>query len=126
MSIEALWALQFTGFNVGGGQIRAAKSGGVIVIETNRIFGGDSWQFYTGSYERDSKTGKLTVRIQTGVHSTDGGSSIFGGPPQVQVLTGVIQVSSDQQTATATLTVEGSPHMSIYANLTRVAELPNP
>jgi hypothetical protein len=124
MSIEALWALQFTGFNIGAGQIRAAKSGGVIVIESSRIFGGDSWQWYTGSYARDVKTGRLTVRIQTGVHSTDGGESIFGGPPQAQVLVGEIQVSHDQQTATAQLAVEGSPQMTIYANLTRVAELP--
>jgi hypothetical protein len=61
MSIEALWAVQFTGYNAGGGQVRAAKSGGVIVVESSRIFGGDSWQWYTGRYDRDIKTGRLTV-----------------------------------------------------------------
>jgi hypothetical protein len=120
MSIEALWAVKFTGVQ----GVRLAKSGGIIVIESNRIFGGDTWQWYTGTYDRDTKTGRLTCRIKTGVHFTDGGQSIFGGPLQAQILVGEIQVSDDLRTMTANLTVEGSPQMKLSATLTRVAELP--
>jgi hypothetical protein len=119
MSIEALWAVQFTGVN----GVRMASSGGVIVIETNRIFGGDSWQWYTGNYTREP-SGRLTCRIQTGVYNTQGGQSIFGGPLRPQVLLGDIQVGADQKTMAATLTVEGNPQMKLTATLTRVAELP--
>ena|ERR1035441_10297228 len=126
MSIEALWAVQFTGFTAGAGvsPTRVAKSGGVIVIETGRLFGGDTWQWYTGTYDRDPKTGRLTFHIQTGVHFTQGGESIFGGALQPQKLVGDVQVSADQQTMTAKLTVVGSPHMTMLATLTRVDELP--
>jgi hypothetical protein len=123
MSIEALWAVQFTGYNTGGGIVRAAKSGGVIVLETGRIFGGDSWQWYTGKYDRNSN-GTYTVTIQTGVHFREGGQSIFGGPLQAQKLVGEVQVSADQRTATALLTVEGMPNMTLSATLTWVAPLP--
>lgn len=120
MTIEALWAVQFVGIH----GVRQAKSGGVIVIESNRIFGGDSWQWYTGTYDRDIKTGRLAVRMTTGVHYTDGGLSIFGGPLRSLKLVGEVEVSDDQRTATAQLSVEGSPNMTMHATLTRVAELP--
>jgi hypothetical protein len=69
MSIEALWAVQFTGAH----GVRLARSGGVIVLEAGRIFGGDSWQWYTGKYDRNPN-GTYTVSIQTGVHFREGGS----------------------------------------------------
>jgi hypothetical protein len=121
MSIEALWAVEFTGAS----GFRIAKSGGVIVIETGKIFGGDSWQWYTGTYEQGGK-GKLSVRLQTGVHYTQGGQSIFGGPLRPLVLVGDVQVAPDHQSATANLAVEGVAGMHLSATLTRVAELPNP
>jgi hypothetical protein len=121
MSIEALWAVQFTGVN----GVRRATSGGVIVIETGRIFGGDSSMWYTGKYDRvESAKGRFTVRIQTGVHFTEGFQSIFGGALGAQVLLGDIQVAPDQNSMAAMLTVEGNPQMKLTATLTRVAELP--
>jgi hypothetical protein len=119
MSIEALWAVQFTGAN----GARLAKSGGVIVLETGRIFGGDTWQWYTGNYERNSN-GTYKVSIQTGVHNREGGQSIFGGPLQAQKLVGEVQLSVDQQTMSANLTVEGAPQMRLTATLKWVAPLP--
>jgi hypothetical protein len=58
MNIEALWAVQFTGANAA----RIAKSGGVIVTETDRIFGGDTWMWYTGD---------LSPRGRGAVHRPD-------------------------------------------------------
>jgi hypothetical protein len=121
MSIEALWAVEFVGAN----GARVAKSGGVIVIETDQILGGDSWQWYVGTYTQQGK-GRLTVRLQTGVHYSVGGQSIFGGPLRPMVLIGDVDVSVDHKSATANLTVEGSPGMRLVAALKRVAELPNP
>jgi hypothetical protein len=120
MSIEALWAIEFTGVH----GVRAATSGGVIVVESSRVFGGDSWQWYTGKYERDQNSNVLKCQITTGVHHTAGGQSIFGGPLQAMRMAGTLQVASDQQTMQARLTVEGHPEMVLQATLTRVAELP--
>jgi hypothetical protein len=119
MNIEALWAVQFTGANAA----RIAKSGGVIVTETDRIFGGDTWMWYTGTYHRED-AGRFAVRIQTGVHNQTGGESIFGGPLRPMVLVGEFQLAKDMQTATANLTVEGQAGMRLTATLTRRAELP--
>lgn len=119
MSIEALWAVQFTGVH----GIRQPKSGGVIVLESGRIFGGDSWCWYTGKYERHA-TGLYTFQIDVGVHFTEGGQSIFGGPLVPLTLDGDVRVSDDQRTMTAKLTVDGSPANIVHASLTWVAPLP--
>jgi hypothetical protein len=119
MNIEALWAVDFAGAH----GVRLAKSGGVMVLETGRMFGGDTWMWYTGKYERKAD-GTYAVSIQTGVHHTDGGISIFGGQLQAQKLIGEVQVSADLRSMTGRLTVEGSPQKILTATLTRVAELP--
>jgi hypothetical protein len=119
MSIEALWAVRFAGAH----GVRVATSTGVIILETGRIFGGDSWTFYTGRYERNAN-GTYKVSIQTGVYNNEGGLDIFGGPLQARKLSGEIRVADDQRTMAGTVTVDGVPQMVITATLTRVAELP--
>jgi hypothetical protein len=119
MSIEALWAVNFTGAN----GVRVAKSGGVIVVETGRVFGGDTWMWYTGKYKLDS-SGVANCEITTGVHHTAGGESIFGGPLRPLQMAGTLKIAPDHETMQAHLTVEGSPQMVLQATLTRVAELP--
>ena len=121
MNIEALWAIQFSGANFS----RAITSGGVIVVDDGRIFGGDTWQWYTGTYDRDQKTGQLTFRIKTGVHYADGGQSVFGGSLEPLKLVGNVEISADLRTMYAKLTVEGDPRMRIDAILARAAELPS-
>ena len=119
MSIEALWAVQFTGVN----GLRLAKSGGVLVVETGRVFGGDTWQWYVGTYQRIGDR-QYSIQLETGTHNTVGGESIFGGPLRAQKYTGSIQVAEDQQSMSASLVVVGQPTMALTVSLTRVAELP--
>lgn len=45
--IEALYVVEFGDVAPGGGSYR---NGGVAVLETNRIFGGDSSYYYIGRY----------------------------------------------------------------------------
>lgn len=47
MSVEGMWALLSGDFK------NAEFAGGVIVLETNRLFGGDSALAYVGTYEID-------------------------------------------------------------------------
>jgi hypothetical protein len=44
--VEALYVLEF-------GDVRSPdfRNGGVVVLETNRVFGGDSGYYYVGNYE---------------------------------------------------------------------------
>jgi hypothetical protein len=121
MSIEALWSIDFTGVN----DDSIAKSGGVVVFETGRVFGGDTWQLYTGGYSR-ADDGRLKIEIATDVHHMDGGQSIFGGPLRAMQLSGFAQVMADQNAMFVTLEVVGQSKMWLAATLKRVAELPNP
>src|SRR4051794_24899225 len=45
MSIEGMWAVYFG--DVDGGQVNS----GIVVLETERIFGGDSFIAYLGTYQ---------------------------------------------------------------------------
>jgi hypothetical protein len=118
MSVEALWAVEFTG----AAGLRIAKSGGVLVLETGRLFGGDTWMWYTGSYKRQDG-GTYEIFLQSGVHNRAGGQSIFGEPLQPRRYVGVANVLDDKHLS-ARMTVEGSPQLVLTATLTRVAELP--
>jgi hypothetical protein len=46
MSIEALWAVRFGH----AGSPNIGLNGGVVVLESGRLFGGDSWFAYVGNY----------------------------------------------------------------------------
>jgi len=43
-SVEALWTIDFD-------TVSGSKSTGVVVLETNRLFGGDGLYYYLGRYE---------------------------------------------------------------------------
>jgi hypothetical protein len=44
MGIEALWSLEFV-------STEDSYGAGVVIFETNKIFGGDSLYYYLGNYE---------------------------------------------------------------------------
>ena len=72
--LEALWSIVFfSPGNLGG-------NAAVVALETGRIFGGDSWYYYTGTYE--TKTGKLTARVKTTHYAGPASSALMGSLEQ--------------------------------------------
>ena len=67
MSIEALYSVEF-----GDAQ---AINGGVVVLETGRIFGGDSQYYYIGEYEASNGRIQGTVSVN---HYSGPPATIFG------------------------------------------------
>jgi len=118
MSIEALWAVRFVGVN---GTSISEQSGGVLVLESGRLFGGDSFAYYTGNYSLAS--GQVTFHVDVGVHFA-GGQSILGGPLVPYSLNGTATVDAAHTTMKANLVAVGQSQMRIVAILNRVAELP--
>lgn len=57
---EALYVLHFG--NVEGPE--GLVNGGVAILETGRVFGGDSGYYYTGSYTADDDTLEAAVTVQ--------------------------------------------------------------
>lgn len=59
MNVEGLWCFQTGDINDPGNLV----NGGVVVLETNRLLGGDSAIAYVGDY--DAQGGSLTGTVRT-------------------------------------------------------------
>jgi hypothetical protein len=72
-SIEGLWAVEFGH----AGSEFVAINAGIAVLETNRVFGGDSWFAYTGTFQTTPSgvTGALNVKRH---HHDPGSIDAFG------------------------------------------------
>jgi len=77
MDLEALWSIEFI-------SSLGAFGGGVVVFESNRVFGGDAAYYYVGKYE--IKNGTISGRAAVTYYNTAmPQSSIFGPLRQFDV-----------------------------------------
>ncbi len=109
--IEASWTVEFisTERNIGAG---------VVIFETNRIFGGDASYYYLGDYR--IKDGQLTSKVRVKHHSGEH-LSIFGELKEFTIhLSGKIEVP----VMTARGYLEEDPSLKIAVRCTRRADLP--
>ena|SRR5437879_1994501 len=72
MSIEALWTIKFEGTPA---VVTGNRGGGVVVLETQRVLGGDSGTYYVGTYSLVN--GQFKFKVHVGVHDASVGS-VFG------------------------------------------------
>lgn len=81
-SIEALWSVRFgtSDYDI------EDLEGGVMVVETNRIYGGDSIYAYSGDLkvDRDSVVGKLSVVRH---NWSEGTQSLYGTQERMFAIT---------------------------------------
>jgi len=111
MSIEAMWAARFQS-NQGG------QGAGIIVLETERVFGGDSWYYYVGSYRVDQ--GRLYTQLKV-THYADNAESIFGPLREFTVaLEGLLNMREINLKGQA----NQDPNLQIQLTMSRIAELP--
>jgi hypothetical protein len=73
--LEALWSIRFGALYPTAQGPMAYQSAGVVVLETGKLFGGDSSFYYLGSYV--GKNGLLTAKV-TVTHYTGPPQSILG------------------------------------------------
>src|SRR5438874_2604832 len=91
-AIEALYVVEFGDVALGGQQYR---NGGVAVLETNRIFGGDSGYYYVGTYS--VKDGQIEAQVRivkhnpTWVNAFGDASPSFNIKMQGSISNGVLQ-----------------------------------
>ncbi|MBF0285507.1 MAG: hypothetical protein HQL51_13735 [Magnetococcales bacterium] len=70
MTVEALWTVEY--------QSRSGWiMGGIVVLETNRIFGGDGQYYYTGTYSLNDSNieGTMTAKHYHGEKKTAWGDA---------------------------------------------------
>jgi hypothetical protein len=63
---------------------RVGKGSGVVVFRDGKIFGGDAYLFYTGTYTVKDNTFKGEVLVQRHTSSPDS-NPLFGGPSPVGI-----------------------------------------
>jgi hypothetical protein len=82
MGVEGLWWFQTTSLQ----NPTAFEWGGVVVLETNRILGGDSVYSYIGNYEVHGEEFRAQVRVKTWNHDVQA-ENVFGmsGPLDYEV-----------------------------------------
>jgi hypothetical protein len=118
--LEALWSVLF--FVPGQPNLNA----GVVIFETGRVFGGDSWYYYTGTYK--SENGKLTATLTSTHYAGPMGSPSMGMRREGTYLFKEIRCGQDDdgnRTIDVTGTVVEVPAApQVLARLTWRARLP--
>jgi hypothetical protein len=111
--LEALWSVGFI-------TVQGLYGARVVIFETGRVFGGDSYFYWVGSYR--VKDGTITGEVDVSRHmegvpfifpGLDGGRVRFSGP-----------ITSPTMRLTGSLASD--PTQQIVVQFNRLAELPNP
>lgn len=118
--IEGLWIVKFLTPNDPSMDL----NGGVVVVESGKIFGGDSGYFYIGSME-PSGSGNWNSELTITRHDP-GIESVFGDVDQFKLF-GSIRLEGEDDCGRprlmANLAPKDSP-LQMTAELIRVADLP--
>lgn len=118
--IEGLWVVRF----LGEGDPRMELNGGVVVIETGKVYGGDSGYYYVGTLaEKGDQRWGMTLTVQRHDPQIE---SVFGDLDTIN-LHGDLSIGDLDSYSRPTMLVslaelDGLGAMS--ALLTRVADLP--
>jgi hypothetical protein len=100
MTLDALWTVDF---EVRGGSV----NGGVVVLKTGHILGGDSSRYYVGTFKEDGKKleGQLRIAWYSGARETAWGDEAAVVEAQV------VGEAGGPNTVTGNVTRVGYPEM---------------
>lgn len=113
MSLEAVWAAKF--YSDGGVPFNAGA--GVIIFDSDRIYGGDSFMYYVGKYKIES--GIISGSVDVDTH-TDGATSVIGN---VRKFTVEFKGLVNEKEMTLTGAVTAPVNAKVVVNLRRIYQL---
>src|SRR6516225_6130058 len=100
---------------------RVGKGSGVILFRDGRIFGGDAYLFYTGTYTVKGNTFKGEVLVQRHTSPRTHDNPLFGGPAPVGIgVTGTFTDTRAEMTGTALV---GKASQIFGATLRKLADI---
>ena len=120
-SYEALWAVYFGDISDPSRLDPGRTNAGVAVLETQRIFGGDSQYYYIGKYVVEKNEITATVTI---THFNGEGWSAFGGPLKGSLRLR-LQGRRQDNIIQGYMWPENHPDMKLPAMLQRLEDLPS-
>ncbi len=99
---------------------RSGKGSGVVAFRDGKIFGGDAYLFYTGTYSTKGGTFKGEVLVQRHTSSPDA-NPLFGGATPVGIgVTGTFTDTAGVMNGTALV---GKASQTFAATLRKLAEI---
>lgn len=118
-SVEGMWKFQ-------SGSVQepdVLRWGGIVVLESCRIFGGDSVMAYVGRYDVDREN--ITARVRSWTWNFDVGesSNVFGMEGAVDYIA-IFEGARDGDVITGTIAPESSPDIKLQCRMEKIAELP--
>lgn len=124
MTVEGMW--QFQSGDLGNPTF--LQWGGIVVLESGRVMGGDSHIAYLGSYETAQGSVRATVRTWTWNTDVPPGHNVFGIPTTLMTrespLVVMLQGNIDGSVIAGFLNAVGAPDQKLFARMTKIAELP--
>jgi hypothetical protein len=100
---------------------RVGKGSGVIIFREGKIFGGDAYLFYTGSYTVKDGAFKGEVLVQRHTTPRDNDNPLFGGPAPVGIgVSGTFTDTRAEMTGTALV---GKASLIFGATLHKLADI---
>ena len=120
MSIEAMWFLKSASY----ADPDTMKDGGVVILETERIFGGDSIMAYIGKYTVNGNELKAIVRSFSW-NDEYGGENVFGMEVPIDTEVGFQgTISPDHNTINGSIFLLSEPDIMFDTIMVKVADLP--
>lgn len=117
MQLESLWTVVFAAAN----DTSIGHGGGVVIFETDRIFGGDASYYYLGTFSVNN--GILEGNVKITKHGT--GESIFGTGNEFEMkLSGEYEEGVSEFSLNGMQLVNSEPTAAVAVKLTYRSPLP--
>lgn len=116
MGVEGLWTVEFGH----AGAANVPVNAGIVVLETGRVFGGDTWFAYTGRYDVNGEGITGTLNVQRHHKDPDSIDAWQTGEDRFAVDFSVAWIG-DRSVAEGTMSRDGN---TLGLRLRKLAELP--
>lgn len=119
MSVEGMWKFQSGSV----GEPGLLRWGGIVVLESGRVFGGDSVMAYLGNYTVDR--GRIEADVRSWTWNFDVGEveNVFGMTGAIDY---IVKLTGDHdgRTIIGTLHPEAAPDFRLSCRMEKIADLP--
>ena len=118
-SVEGMWKFQSAHAN----EPDVLRWGGIVVLETGRVFGGDSVMAYLGTYEVDRDT--ISARVRSWTWNFDVGEAInvFGMGGAIDYIA-LLEGKRDGDVISGFIAPEDRPDFQLACRMEKIADLP--
>ena len=118
-SVEGMWKFQ----SAHAGEPEVLRWGGIVVLETGRIFGGDSVMAYVGTYDVDREVIRARVRSWTWNFDIGDVENVFGMEGAIDYFA-LLEGKRDGNVITGHIAPENHPDFRLPCRMEKIADLP--